>query len=132
MKSWLKTILTFIAGMITMLIITVAFVPAENDNLQGLTLFQDKTQAKIIEAKQIKVFQVLEPNKALAHATNQPDQIYDPNQIIVLIIGNENTSYYDEEKININYNQYLKQIGIFQYESKVGQKTVPVVSIENN
>ncbi len=132
MKNWLKTILAFIAGMITMLIIMINLSSVQSDELQGLTLFQDKTQVKVIEAKQVKIFQVLTPNKALAYITNEPEKIYDPNQLTVLIIGKENTSYYDDEKIIIQDVQHLKQIGIFQYESKMGQNTVPVVSIENN
>lgn len=132
MKNWLKTILAFIAGMITMLIIMITLSSVQSDELQGLILFQDKTQVKVIEAKQVKIFQVLKPNKALAYITNEPEKIYDPNQLTVLIIGKENTSYYDDEKIIIQDVQHLKQIGIFQYESKMGQNTVPVVSIENN
>lgn len=129
MKGWLKNILIFLAGMAAMFIIMLTLAPAPNDGLEGLTLFKDSAQEKVIDAKQIKIFQVIEPNKALADVTNKPEEIYDRDEILVLIIGDEKTTYYDKEKININDGQYLKQIGIFQYESKVGQNTVPVVTI---
>ena len=130
MKGWLKNILIFIAGMAAMFIIMLNMAPTSNDGLPGLTLFKDSAQEKIIEAKQIKIFQVIEPNKALADVTNNPDKIYDPDEILVLIIGDEKTTYYDDEKINITDGQYLKQIGMFQYEANSGmQKTVPAVTI---
>ena len=130
MKGWLKNILIFIAGMAAMFIIMLNMAPTSNDCLPGLTLFKDSAQEKIIEAKQIKIFQVIEPNKALADVTNNPDKIYDPDEILVLIIGDEKTTYYDDEKINITDGQYLKQIGMFQYEANSGmQKTVPAVTI---
>lgn len=127
MKGWLKNILIFLAGMAAMFIIMLTLAPAPND---GLTLFKDSAQEKVIDAKKVKIFQVLEPNKALANITNKPNEIYDPDEILVLIIGDEKTTYYDDEKINISDGQYLKQIGIYQYVAKSGnQKTVPAVSI---
>lgn len=130
MKSWLKNILIFLAGMAAMFVIMLTMVPTPGDGLPGLTLFKDQTQEKIIDAKQIEIFQVIEPNKALADVTNKPYEIYDPDKILVLIIGDEKTTYYDDEKIDIPEGKCLKQIGIFQYEAKSGtQKTVPVVSI---
>ncbi len=130
MKSWLKNILIFLAGMAAMFVIMITMVPTPGDGLPGLTLFKDQTQEKVIDAKQIEIFQVIEPNKALADVTNKPYEIYDPDKILVLIIGDEKTTYYDDEKIDIPEGKCLKQIGIFQYESKSGtQKTVPVVSI---
>lgn len=132
MKGWLKNILIFIAGMAAMFIIMLTLAPKPNDELHGLTLFKDSAQERIIMAKQVEIFQVIEPNKALAHTTIHPDEVFDPDELLVLIIGDENTSYYDDEKININENQYLKQIGTYQYITKSEtQKTVPVVSIIN-
>lgn len=130
MKGWLKNILIFLAGMAAMFILMLFLAPKPTDELPGLNLFENSVQEKIITAKQIEIFQVIEPNKALAHTTNHPDKIFDPDELLVLIIGDENTSYYDDEKININENQYLKQIGTYQYITKSEtQKTVPVVSI---
>lgn len=130
MKGWLKNILIFLAGMAAMFFIMVNLASPPNDGLPGLTLFKDSAQEKVIEAKQIKIFQVLEPNKALADVTNKPEEIYDRDEILVLIIGDEKTTYYDDEKINIANGQHLKQIGIYQYKAKSGmQKTVPAVSI---
>lgn len=74
--------------------------------------------------------QTLEPNMALAHAKTQPNAIYDPNEILVLLLGNETASYYDDQKINIPKGMCAKQVGTYQYEAKMGMKTVPVVTIK--
>lgn len=130
MKGWLKNILIFLAGMAAMFILMLFLTPKPTNELPGLSFFNDKAQEKVIDVKQIKIFQVLQPNKALANATNKPNEIFDPDEIIVLVIGDDKTTYYDDEKIDITENQQLKQIGLFQYESKGGmQRTVPVVSI---
>ena len=75
--------------------------------------------------------QTLEPNMALSIAKSQPNSIYDPNEILVLLLGDDTTSnYYDDLKINIPKGKCAKQIGTYQYEAKMGIKTVPAVTIK--
>ena len=128
----MKTFLTFIAGMITMFVLVVLFGIAVNSSSNGgyprLTIFEE--EGKCTGARQIKVMQTLEPNMALAHAKTQPNAIYDPNEILVLLLGNETASYYDDQKINIPKGMCAKQVGTYQYEAKMGMKTVPVVTIK--
>ena len=128
----LKNILIFIAGMITMFVLVVlfgiAFNSSSNGGYPGLTIFEE--EGKCTGARQIKVMQTLEPNMALAHAKTQPNAIYDPNEILVLLLGNETASYYDDQKINIPKGMCAKQVGTYQYEAKMGMKTVPVVTIK--
>ncbi len=128
----LKNILIFIAGMITMFVLVVLFGIAVNSSSNGgypgLTIFEE--EGKCTGARQIKVMQTLEPNMALAHAKTQPNAIYDPNEILVLLLGNETASYYDDQKINIPKGMCAKQVGTYQYEAKMGMKTVPVVTIK--
>jgi hypothetical protein len=128
----MKTFLTFIAGMITMFVLVVLFGIAvnssSNDGYPGLTIFEE--EGKCTGARQIKVMQTLEPNMALAHAKTQPNTIYDPNEILVLLLGNETESYYDDQRINIPKGMCAKQVGTYQYEAKMGMKTIPVVTIK--
>lgn len=93
MKGWLKNILIFLAGMAAMFILMLFLAPKPTDELPGLSFFNDKAQEKVIDVKQIKIFQVLQPNKALANATNKPNEIFDPDEIIVLVIGDDKTTY---------------------------------------
>ena len=133
MKSVLKNLLIFIAGMITMFIIMVVtgilMHTSNNGNYPGLTIFEE--EGKCLNAKQLQVMQTLEPNMALSIAKSQPNSIYDPNEILVLLLGDDTTSnYYDDLKINIPKGKCAKQIGTYQYEAKMGIKTVPVVTIK--
>ena len=128
----MKKILIFLAGMATMFILVVIFAtmtnPTGNNGHPGLTLFEKDGQS--IGAKQVKVMQVIEPNMALSHSTNKPDEIYDLDKILVLLLGDKNTSYYDDQIINIPKGKSLKHVGTFQYESKIRSKTVPAVEIK--
>ena len=127
----MNKILIFLAGMATMFMLMVAVGPTTNstdDNGHpGLKLFEKGGQT--IVAKQVRIMQVIKPNMALAHSTEKPDEIYDRDQILVLLLGDKNTSYYDDQKINIPEGKSLKHVGMFQYEAKSGSKTVPAVEI---
>ena len=128
----MKNIIIFISGMITMLILVVFFGIivnlSGNNPYSGLTLFENDD--KCINAKQIQIMQTLEPNMALAHAKSKPNAIYDENEVLVLLLGDEKTHYYDDQKINIPKGMCAKQVGTYQYEAEMGIKTVPAVKIK--
>ena len=129
----MKNIFIFVAGMITMFVLMVLFAIAvnssSNSGYPGLTIFEE--EGKCTGAKQIQIMQTLEPNMALAHAKTQPNAIYDPNEILVLLLGDEKASYYDDQKINIPKGMCAKQVGTYQYQSReLGMKTVPAVIIK--
>lgn len=125
-----KSILIFIAGMITTLLLEVFIgIISATNNIPGLTLFEKEGSS--INAKQIEIFQTIAPNVALAYAKTNPYAIYDNNQLFVLILGNENTNYYDDQKINVPRGKSVKQIGTYQYKTAQGiYKTVPAVEIK--
>ena len=128
----LKNILIFVVGMVTMFILMVLFGIAvnssSNSGYPGLTISEE--EGKCTGAKQIKIMQTLEPDMALAYAKTQPNVIYDPNEILVLLLGDEKTNYYDDQKIDIPKGMCAKQVGTYQYEAKAGMKTVPAVTIK--
>jgi len=128
----MKNIFIFIAGMITMFVLITLFGIAvnssNNSGYPGLTIFE--VEGKCTATKQLQVMQTLAPDVALAHAKTQPNAIYDPDEILVLLLGDENTNYYDDEKINIPKGKCAKQVGTYQYEAKMGMKTVPAVTIK--
>lgn len=129
----MKTFLTFIAGMATMLVLViilgVLFNSLNGDGYPGLTIFE-KDGKCIAGARQIKVMQTLEPDMALSHAKTQPNAIFDENEVLVLLLGDENANFYDDQKINIPKDKCARQVGTFQYEAKNGMKTVPAVKIK--
>lgn len=131
-NNMLKNILIFIAGMVTMFILMVLFGitvnSSSNNGYPGLTIFEE--EGKCMGAKQIEIMQTIEPNMALAHAKTRPNAIYDENELLVLLLGDEKANFYDDQKINIPRGMCVKQIGRYQYEAKMGLKTVPAVTIK--
>ncbi len=130
-----KNIFIFIAGMITTLLLEfiigfiIGVINQSDDEIPGLTVFEQ--DGACINAKQIKIFQTLEPNIALAHALTKPNAIFDENETLILIIGDDNIHYYDDQKINIPTGKCTKQIGTYQYHTKQDiYKTVPAVKIK--
>ncbi len=121
----MKFIGGFIAGVvatvIALVIIYVASEPGETD--PGLTLFPEK--GACITKKELEIFQTIAPTMALAKFDEFPDAT------LVLLINYEDEYYYDKQRIKIPANKCARQIGIYQYDTKMEvQKTVPVVVIE--
>ena len=127
MKKFLVFIAGFIAGILaTIFVVFLIYVANKpNDCLLGLTIFPEKGEC-ISTKGEIKIFQVLEPNMALARTGDFR------NGIVVLLINYDGISYYDEQKIKIPTNKCARQIGTYQYTTRRGNfgKTVPAVVIE--
>ena len=129
MKKFLIFIGGFVAGILATILvaflITVANKPYD-DGLLGLTIFPEKGEC-ITAKKEIEIFQVLEPNVALARTGGILE-----DGIVILLINYDGQSYYDEQKIKIPKNKCARQIGTYQYTTRKDNfgKTVPAVVIE--
>lgn len=94
-----------------------------DDGLVGYTELKQKGDC--ITKQKLKIFQTLKPDMALAKFG-----VF-PNDIMVMVVNYNGIVYYDDQKIIIPKNQCARQIGTYQYETKLGiLKTVPVVVIE--
>ena len=93
------------------------------ENISGLLIFPEKGEC--ITNSNLVIFQTLKPNMALAEFGEFPDET------LVLLINYEGEAYYDNQKIQIAPKMCARQIGTYQYETKMeALKTVPVVEIE--
>ncbi len=104
-------------------------INTEEKKLTGITLFPKKKDGDIIakEKEVLKVFQVLKPNAALVKTGSFP------NEILMLLIGEDDDLYYDDQKIVVPQGKTAKQVGIYQYNAKSGElKTIPAVKIKEN
>ena len=126
MKLRTKFILTYVAGIVTGIV-----------SLFVLGLFMEMSQATsasnddvvmfekprgIVPGKVFEVMQVLPDGSALAIV----DDIESENiGTEVLFVGNDSTSYYDGQKINVPSGKVARQIGTYRYMAR----TVPVVEI---
>ena len=102
-------------------------INTEEKKLTGITLFPKKKDGDIIakEKEVLKVFQVLKPNAALVKTGSFP------NEILMLLIGEDDDLYYDDQKIVVPQGKNAKQVGIYQYNAKSGElKTIPAVKFK--
>lgn len=117
MKKFFIFLGGFICGIAFIFIIGVL---ANNNG--GLVLFEN--EGKCFHTNKLEVFQAMRPGEALARIGKFP------NDTIVLLLDENEKSYYDGEIISIPKNKCPKQIGTFQYETKLGMKTVPAVVVK--
>lgn len=100
-------------------------INTDDKKLSGLTLFSKKKDGEVITKEQIRVFQILKPNTALVKSGSFP------NEKLMLLVGDDDDLYYDDQKIDIPENKAAKQVGIYQYNTKSGElKTIPAVKIK--
>lgn len=130
MESKTKFILTYVAGIVTgcvLLFVIGSIINAKNSSAQKEDIVMFDSPRNAVPGKSFKVVQVLPDGNALASV----DNVYDDNfGIVVLFLGDESTSYYDNQKIEIPKGKVAKQIGNYSYMSRMKiEKTVPVVKI---
>ena len=126
----------FLGGFITGVIVTVLalflfYISSQSDvetlspeeSMPGLLMFPEKGEC--LTKEELEIFQTIKPNMALAKFGEFPDET------LVLLVNYNGKSYYDNEKIQVPREMCARQIGTYQYETKMEfQKTVPVVTIE--
>ena len=100
-------------------------VNKDEKKLSGITLFPKKKEGEVLAKGELRIFQVLKPNIALVKSGTFP------NEMLMLLIGDDDDLYYDNQKINIPNEKIAKQVGIYQYNTKSGElKTIPAVKIK--
>lgn len=131
MKTRTKTILIYLSGLFTGIVLSVAFVfitlwQTASSQYDKIVIF-DKPQQELKE-KVFDVFQVLPNGNALA---NSEPRIDSPS-IVALFLANEKMPFYDAQRITVPSVKRIVQIGIYKYYTDKGiEKTVPVLEIRN-
>lgn len=144
MKKWVVYVLGVVTGFL--LTIVIAFfsnsiqgkesnsnvigseTTVEEESDDGVKMF-DKP-GDIINEKSLQVFQVIAENAALVRGKDKGYDIY--TGPIYLLINHDGKYYYDEEKVNVSQGKVVRQVGIYQYETRNEfLKTVPIIMILN-
>lgn len=128
-----KTV-SFILGLITGVVLTIltlfiigkAMSAGQGTSDDGITMFEQP--GDIIPAKKLEVMQVI-PNGALAHSEDTRHGISTFTGPIVLFLSDGQNTYYDDEVITVPKGKSVRQIGSYQYETRMGYKTVPIVQV---
>lgn len=133
----MKKIWVYLLGVLTGIVITVIVLAiigvamnVKNDPgtrmTNGMSFFD--TPGDIVESSSVKVFQALGDGAALAHCKGKEkyDWYGDP---IVLLYNEDGNPYYDDQIINVPNGKSFRQVGIYRYSSRMGDKTVPIVML---
>lgn len=140
MKKWVVFLLGIVSGCIltilTLVVIgkamaTTNTITEETANYYpGLTLFEQPGEE--FSAPSFQVMQVLSSNMALAHSEKTEYGITNYYGTLVLLIGDKNTHFYDDQIVKVKSGQVALHIGTYQYETKLEMhKTVPVIKISD-
>ncbi len=127
MKKFLIFIAGFISGAAFIVVISLAFANRNEDpmNISGLTMFDQP--ADVIDTPSFEVMQVISGGNALAHSANERGYY---SGILVLLLADENTHYYDDQIIKVTGEECAYQVGTYKYLTNNGDyKTVPAVMI---
>lgn len=130
MNNKTKVILTYVAGIVTgvVLTFTVGFLVTKlqaRSSSDEIVMF-DKPRG-VVPGDIFEVIQVMPDGSALATGCSILSDNYGT---IVLFIGDESTSYYDNQKIYVPDGKVLKQVGTYSYMARNEMyKTVPIVKI---
>lgn len=146
MKQWMIFFSGFLTGVVVMVILALFLsktrdtrnddsniINSESEtrdnNPEGVKMFDEP--GDIINERSFKVFQVIAENGALVNGKGDGHSLYIGP--VYLLINNDGKYYYDEEKINIPKGKVVRQVGIYQYETKNEFiKTVPIIEILKN
>lgn len=127
MKKFLIFLTGFISGAVFIVIICLAVANRNEDpmNISGLTMFEQP--ADVIDSSSFKVMQVGPGGNALAYSANERGYY---SGILVLLLADENTHYYDDQIIKVTGEECAYQVGTYKYLTNNGDyKTVPAVMI---
>lgn len=130
MNNKTKFILTYVAGIVTGVVLTfmVGFLVTKLQAMSSsdeIVMF-DKPRG-VVPGDMFEVMQVMPDGSALATGCSILSDNYGT---IVLFIGDESTSYYDNQKIYVPDGKVLKQVGTYSYMARNEMyKTVPIVKI---
>ena len=144
MKKWVVFLLGLVAGCILAILSLVVIGKAmtttdtateetsvteeTSSSVPGLNLFEQPGDE--FSAPSFEVMQVLATNVALAHSGENEYGRTTYYGTLVLLIGDENTHFYDDQIVEVKSGQVARHIGTYQYQTKMEmQKTVPVIKI---
>ena len=131
MKQRTKFILTYLGGIVTgvVLVFALGFFMAMSQTKQSANndVVMFEKPRGVVPGKVFEVMQVLPDGSALATV----DDFGSGNMgTVVLFVGNESSSFYDNQKIKVPSGKVAKQVGTYSYMTRQEmEKTVPVVEI---
>lgn len=133
----MKKIWVYLLGVLTGIIVTIIVLAIIGGTMnakngpgtrmtKGMSFFE--TPGDVVEPSSVKVFQALGNGAALAHCRGK-EKYYSYGDPIVLVYNEDEKPYYDDQIINAPNGKSFRQVGIYRYSSRMGDKTVPIVML---
>lgn len=123
----MKKIVVYLLGILTGVLLTLLVLliigrQSESEEgapnvLLGAEFFEQP--GEVMEVSYFQVFQAIDENYALAQAFFQMSD--------VLIYSPEGTPFYDDQKLECGEGECFRQVGLFRYECKIWERTLPIV-----
>ena len=125
----------YFLGILTGIVLTIgasiiiAKSQGEDPSSNGISMFEKRGQA--MTEGSFKIFQTLDDKHALASGVSNEEYGWYMG-ITVMIIGNENDHFYDDQIIKKTSGKKFYQVGTYKYQTKSEDfKTVPMVALLN-
>ena len=125
----------YFLGILTGIVLTIgasiiiAKSQGEDPSSNGISMFEKRGQA--MTEGSFKIFQTLDDKHALASGVSYEEYGWYMG-ITVMIIGNENDHFYDDQIIKKTSGKKFYQVGTYKYQTKSEDfKTVPIVALLN-
>ena len=125
----------YFLGILTGIVLTIgasiiiAKSQGEDPSSNGISMFEKRGQA--MTEGSFNIFQTLDDKHALASGVSNEEYGWYMG-ITVMIIGNENDHFYDDQIIKKTSGKKFYQVGTYKYQTKSEDfKTVPIVALLN-
>ena len=123
--------LIFFLGIVTGCVLTIAVlfvigITNSNANESDITIAEQQTV--FTTATKFEVFQVL-GDGALAIARRRYSTSFFTGPVVYIVTDGQNL-FYDDQVIEVPKGKKAMQIGTFRYETKLGEKVVPVIKFQ--
>lgn len=125
----MKKIWVFLLGVLAGVIVTIILLIAlgSREKMVGMTFFEQP--GEVVDATDFKVFQALRGGTALATGKENGDYSSGYFGLNVLLYNQEGTLYYDDQVVTAPMGMCFRQVGIYKYSSRMGEKTVPIIML---
>lgn len=129
MKKWLVFLLGIICGGVLTIGMLFLVAISHHDDNNGYDQHMNIAEEEIaFDASKFKVFQVVD-NGALVFYGNDEDDMNLLSPTAFLFTGGPN-QYYDGQVIEVSNDEKVMQIGTYRYETRVGERVVPLIQFE--
>jgi len=122
----MKKFLIFFLGIITGIILTIlAGVIINKSSGQDPNKQFFEQPGQVMSCQSYEIFQALDNGYGLAWENNGSYS----HDLTVLIWDQNGSPFYDDQKVKAPSGMVYRQVGIYKYETQMGSKTVPIITL---